>query len=195
MMSEASSPPRAARRRATSGLMCVAASSRELGDGCALGPCWSVQDHDFLEGFESRHVGKQLHEVGTEQVGHGEEQTSSRGSQDVPGLLSAVAGIQRHQHRTDGIDGEAGDHPVGAVGGPQGHAISGLDPTAHERPRHLVHSFGQLAKRKSTRSRRQRFVVPVVLRCLVQAPRGSSEAADRPTRCLRLCRSTRMYIL
>ena len=89
-------------------------------------------------------------------------------------FLAAVSGIQRHQHGADGVDGEAGDHPFGAVGGPQGHPISGLDATPHQCARHLVHSFGQLTKGKSSRPVDERFVVPVILRCLIQRLR------DRP---------------
>ena len=174
MMSEASSALRAARRRATSGRCCVGGSGRELGDGRAPRTRWSLQHHDLLKGFESGHAGKQLHEVGTEQVGHGEEKAGARRAQDVASFLSAVSGIQRYQHCADGVDGEAGDHPFGAVGGPQGHAISGLDTTPHKCARHLVHSFGQLTKGKSSRPVDERFVVPVILRCLIQRVR------DRP---------------
>ena len=112
----------------------------------------------------------------------------------MTGLLSAVSSVQGHQDRADGIDGEARDHPFRGVGSPQGHAISGLDPTAHQRARHAVHSGGQLAKRKSVRPIDQGFVVSVILCGLVQRLGNCLRLTDQPT-CLRLCDSTRMYIL
>ncbi len=148
--------------------MYVAGAGRKLSDGRALGPCRSVQYHDLLERFESRLVGKQVHQVGAEHVRHGEEQAGSRGSQDMTSLLSAVSSVQGHQDRADGIDGEACDHPFRGVGGPQGHAISRLDPTAHQSARHPVHSFGQLAKRKTVGPIDQGFVVSVILCGLIQ---------------------------
>ena len=86
----------------------------------------------------------------------------------MSGLLATVASVQGHQDRADGIDSEARDHPFSGVRSPQGHAISGFDPTPDQRSRHVVHSCGELAKRKSVRPIDQGFVVSVRLCGLVQ---------------------------
>ena len=163
----------------------------ELGERRAPRPRRSVQHHDLLEGLEPGHVGQQRHQVGAEQVGHGEEQAGPRGAQHVAGLLAAVSGVERHQHGTDGVDGEAGDHPCGAVGGPQGHAVAALDAARHERARHVVDAFGQVPEREPGRPVDQSLVVAEAVRRLIRAPRGSSAAADHPARPGRTSAQTR----
>ncbi len=149
MMSEASSSAQSGAAACHLRTVRVGGPGGELGERRAPGPRRSLQYHDLLEGFESGHVGQQLHQVGAEHVGHGEEQASSRGPQDVTGLLSAVPGVQRHQHGADGVDGEARDHPFDRFGSPQGDAIATLDPAGHQRARHMLDSFGQVPERES----------------------------------------------
>ena len=146
----------------------------ELGEGRAPRPRRSLQHHDLFEGFEGGLVGQQRHQVGAEQVGHGEEQARPGGTQDVARLLAAVSGVERHQHRTDGVDGETRDHPCGTVGCPQGHAVAPLDAARHERARHGVDAFGHVPKREPGRPVDEGFVVPVVVGCLLQ------RLGDRP---------------
>ena len=57
-----------------------------------------------------------------------------RRAQDVRRLLPAIAGVQRDQHRADGVDGEAGDDPRRAVGRPERHPVALLHAAGHEGP-------------------------------------------------------------
>ena len=159
---------------------CHLPTVRVGGSGVELGECRgprsrrSVQHHDLLEGFESGHVGQQRHEVGAEQVRHGEEQARPRGAQDVARFLAAVPGVERHQHRTDRVDGETRDHPGGAVGCPDGHAVAALDAAADERAGHEVDAFGQVSEREPDRPVDHSLVVAEAVRRPIQ------RLGDRP---------------
>ena len=168
MMSEASCSVTAVLRRATSRPSRAGTPGVELGEGRGARSRGSVQHDDLLEGFESGHVGQQRHQVGTEQVGHGEQQARPRGAQDVSRLLAPIAGVERHQHGSDRVDGEARDHPGGAVGCPDGHAVAGLDPAPHERAGHEVDAFGQVPEGEPDRPVDNSLVVAEANHRLIQ---------------------------
>ena len=183
MMSEASSLAHGGPAACHLRTVRVGGPGVELGEGRAPRSRRSLQHHDLLEGFESGHVGQQRHQVGAEQVGHGEEQARPRGAQDVARFLAAVSGVERHQHGTDRVDGEARDHPCGAVGCPEGHAVAALDAA---RPRARAPRGRRVRPGPETRagsSRRRGPRRPRTVRRLLQ------RLGDRPrlpiTRCPR----------
>ena len=59
--------------------------------------------------------------------------TRARSAQDVGGLGPLEPGVDGDQHRA-GLQAEGGHDPLGAVVGPDAHAVAGLDPDATRAP-------------------------------------------------------------
>ena len=89
--------------------------------------------HDRLERREGdARVLEHGHVVGAQEVGDGDEHPGPRPGQDVGRLGALEASVHRHEHRAGVEDAEHGDHPLGAVGTPDRHAVAGLDAGRHQ---------------------------------------------------------------
>ena len=111
MMSEASSPPRAERRRATSwpcASRARALNSATVVQSGRVGPSkTTISWRDSSPGTSASSSTRSEPSMSVTV----KSRRARRGSQDMTGLLSAVSSVQGHQDRADGIDGEARDHP------------------------------------------------------------------------------------
>ena len=160
-MSEASSSVTAARRRATS--RSCASVARALNSASVVHPArggpssTTISSRSSSAGWSASNA--------TRSEPRRSVVAKSRRAPDVrktwPAFLAAVSGVEGHQHRTNGVDGETGDHPCGAVGCPQGHPVATLDTARHEGARHGLDVFGDTPKREPGRPVDQGLVVPV----------------------------------
>ena len=118
--------------------------------------------------------------VDAEKAAHREQGTGARPVEHIGGLGALEAGVERHQGRARAHQPQGGHDPFGHVGGPDGHAVAGVDARRHGRPGHLQRVAPRAARRSGARHRRPR---PRPRR---NGPRrrppapGSSPSADRP---------------
>ena len=95
--------------------------------------------------------------VGSEETVHREEHPGPRSAQDVCRLGTLESGVEGHKQRPGSYRAESGDHPLGAVGCPDGHPVATVDPVGHDGPGGRGHLVGQLVEgQRSGRFRRDR---------------------------------------
>ncbi len=87
--------------------------------------------------------------VGTEEALHGEEEPGARLAEDVRGLGPLEAGVEGHQQRPGTDRPQRRHHPLGAVGGPDGHPVPPLDAVGHDGAGGSGHLLGQLVEGES----------------------------------------------
>ena len=99
--------------------------------------------------------------VDAQEPAHREEGRRARVAEDVSRLAALEARVQRHQHRAGPQRAQRGEHPLGAVGRPDGHAVARPDTGRHEAAGVAVDLGGQLRvgeaharRRPAPRSRR-----------------------------------------
>ena len=76
--------------------------------------------------------------VGVEEVGHGDQQAGARGADDVGRLRPLEPGVDGCDHAAGSVGAQRGHDPARAVGCPDRHPVTGLEPLSDVRPRRLV---------------------------------------------------------
>jgi hypothetical protein len=91
--------------------------------------------------------------VDTQEAAHGDER-GGPDAQDVGRLGPLEPGVQRHQHGPGPQEPQGGQHPLGAVGGPDGHPVPRPTPGGHEAAGVAVDLLGQLGEGQADGRRR-----------------------------------------
>ncbi len=84
-------------------------------------------------------------------------------AEDVGRLARGVAGVQRHDDRARVADGQAGDHPVPGVRGPDGDAVARVHAEVDHRRGGLPHFGPELGEGQRLVGRDDRVVVGELL--------------------------------
>ena len=104
--------------------------------------------------------------VEAQETAHRHERGRARGAEDVGRLSPLEPGVHRHQHGAGAQRAESGQHPFGAVGGPDGHAAARFDARGDEAARVGVHRLGELGVREAVVAVDQDLVGGVAQRVL-----------------------------
>ena len=92
--------------------------------------------------------------VGAQEAAHGDERRHAGVADDVGRLAALEARVQRHEHGTGPQEAERGQHPLGAVGRPDGHPVPRPDAGRDEAAGVAVDLGRQLARRSGAAPRR-----------------------------------------
>ncbi len=132
-MSEGSNGPSSEQRRSTRTRSdCVARARNPSHDSAPSGTGPRATTTVSRSGSSTPVAAQHGQVVGPEEVGDGDQQPGPTAEQDVRRLPTLEAGVDGHQHRTRRRQAEQGHHPLGAVGGPHGHPVAGLDAGGHQ---------------------------------------------------------------
>ena len=97
-----------------------------------------AQQHDAAERahiLSGQHGGV----VGPQEAPHGDERRHTGVAHDIGRLAALEARVERHQHGTGPQEAERAEHPLGAVGRPDGHPVARAHARGHEAAGVTVH--------------------------------------------------------